>query len=315
MINAPLLLAGAATGTGLAIVVAGLRPAPPDLAAALRRLDSSLANPQSSTSDTPLTRHDNGLASRLATPVARWMAVRDANRDHAQRLSLGMLRHAVDLQLLGESVEHLLVRKLSYGLVGLAFPPLVATVMAVIGLRLPWPIPAAVAVVLAAVLFMVPDLDVRQRANAVRHELRRATGVYLELVALERAADAGASEALDRAATIGVTPAFERIQDALTRARLAGEPAWQGLTRLGEQSGVTELADIADIMRLSGQDGAAVYATLRARATSLRTAQIAEATASANAASEHMVIPVGVLGLVFLGLVGFPAFARIVFGP
>ena len=68
-------------------------------------------------------------------------------------------------------------------------------------------------------------------------------------------------------------------------------------------------------MRLSGQDGAAVYATLRARATSLRTALTTQAAAAANAASEHMVIPVAALGLVFMALVGYPAFARIVFGP
>ena len=313
MINVPLLLAGAFTGTGLALVIAGLRPAPPDLAAALQRLDNGLASPHPDAANGPLTSNDSSMASRLASPLVRWLTRRDAALDgHAGR-RFGLARHAADLRLLGESVEQLVVRKLAYGLVGLAFPPVLATLMALIGLRLPWPIPAGAAVVFAAVLFLAPDLDVRQRANAVRDELRRASAAYLELVALERAADAGAGEALDRAATIGVTPAFERLQDALTRAHLAGHPSWFGLTQLGEQSGVTELVDIADIMRLSGQDGAAVYATLRARATSLRTAQTTQATAAANAASEHMVIPVGLLGLIFLVLIGYPAFARIVF--
>ena len=312
MINVPLLLAGAFTGTGLALVIAGLRPAPPDLAAALQRLDNGLASPHPDAANGPLTSSDSGLASRLASPLVRWLTRRDALAGRAGG-RLGLARHAADLRLLGESVEQLVVRKLAYGLVGLAFPPVLATLMALIGLRLPWPIPAGAAAVFAAVLFLAPDLDIRQRANAVRDELRRASAAYLELVALERAADAGASEALDRAATIGVTPAFERLQDALTRAHLAGHPSWFGLTQLGEQSGVTELVDIADIMRLSGQDGAAVYATLRARATSLRTAQTTQATAAANAASEHMVIPVGLLGLIFLVLIGYPAFARIVF--
>ena len=312
MINVPLLLAGAFTGTGLALVIAGLRPAPPDLAAALQRLDNGLASSHPDAANGPLTSNDSSMASRLASPLVRWLTRRDALAGRAGG-RLGLARHAADLRLLGESVEQLVVRKLAYGLVGLAFPPVLATLMALIGLRLPWPIPAGAAVVFAAMLFLAPDLDVRQRANAVRDELRRASAAYLELVALERAADAGASEALDRAATIGVTPAFERLQDALTRAHLAGHPSWFGLTQLGEQSGVTELVDIADIMRLSGQDGAAVYATLRARATSLRTAQTTQATAAANAASEHMVIPVGLLGLIFLVLIGYPAFARIVF--
>ena len=77
---------------------------------------------------------------------------------------------------------------------------------------------------------------------------------------------------------------------------------------------VPELGDVADIMRLSGEDGAAVYATLRARATSLRTALLNADTARSNAASEHMVVPVALLGLTFMVLLGFPALYRIVFG-
>ena len=52
--------------------------------------------------------------------------------------------------------------------------------------------------------------------------------------------------------------------------------------------------------RVPGQDGAAVYATLRARAASLRTQMLATRTAQANAASEHMVVPVALLGVAFM---------------
>ena len=132
---------------------------------------------------------------------------------------------------------------------------------------------------------MVPDLDLRRRAAAARDELRHAVCVYLELVALERAGDAGTVEALERAATVGDSPAFVRIRDALTRAELAGQPPWTGLAELADAVGVPELGDLADIMRLSGEDGAAVYATLRARAASLRTQLLAANAAAANAAS------------------------------
>ena len=67
-------------------------------------------------------------------------------------------------------------------------------------------------------------------------------------------------------------------------------------------------------MRLSGEDGAAVYDTLRARAQSLRTTVLTEHEARANSDSEKMVAPVAFLGIVFIALLGYPAFARIVFG-
>jgi len=329
VIDAPLLLAGAATGTGIALVVSGLRPSPPDLSAALARLDTAaradtreaagwgangVADPLTGPVGDRPTSGNGGLATRLATGLRRWLSRRSHGRDVGPWPVLRLNRFAADLRLVGESVEDLLLRKAGYALLGLTFPPVLTAVMGVVGLRLPWPVPALASVGFAALLFLVPDLDVRIQARAVRADLRQATCAYLDLVALERASDAGPAEALERAATIGTTDAFARIRDALTHARLAGQQPWQGLSRLGEASGVTELSDVADIMRLSGQDGAAVYATLRARATSLRTALTTQAAAKANAASEHMVIPVAALGLVFLLIVAYPAFARIVFG-
>jgi hypothetical protein len=167
---------------------------------------------------------------------------------------------------------------------------------------------------LAAALFFVPDVDLHRRAAIARDKLRRVVCAYLELVALERAGDAGTVEALERAATVGDSPGFVLIRDALTGAELAGKPPWQGLTDLAETVGVPELGDIADIMRISGEDGAAVYATLRARAASLRTQLLTASATQANTASEHMIVPVALLGIAFMALIGYPAFARILFG-
>ena len=46
----------------------------------------------------------------------------------------------------------------------------------------------------------------------------------------------------------------------------------------------------------------------------MRTALLTDAAAEANAASEHMIMPVAVLGVTFMVLLGYPAFARILFG-
>ncbi|MCU1493403.1 MAG: integral rane protein [Acidimicrobiaceae bacterium] len=283
MISAAVALAGAATGAGVGCVLAALTPATPDLKAALANLSAERVT----ATGRPLR---SGVLERLNRPGS-----------------------ARDLELLGESPDRFVLRKVLFGALGLAFPPVLSALMAVIGLALPLVIPGLASVALGAALFFAPDLDVRRRAVAAREEMRRAVCVYLELVALERVADAGTAEALQRAADVGDGLAFALIRDALVRAQLAGQPAWQGLAKLGERVQLPELADVADIMRVSGEDGAAVYTTLRARAASLRTAVLTATAAEANAASEHMIMPVALLGIAFMELLGYPAFARILF--
>lgn len=215
---------------------------------------------------------------------------------------------------MGETPEALALRKVGYALIGLIFPSVLVIVMSTMGVLPPLVVPLGASLALAAALFSVPDVDLHRRAAAARDKLRGAVCAYLELVALERAGDAGVVEALERAATIGDSTAFVRIRGALTGAELAGQPPWKGLADLAVDVGVPELGDIADIMRLSGEDGAAVYATLRARAASLRTQLLTANAARANAASEHMIVPVALLGIAFMALIGYPAFARILFG-
>lgn len=294
MIATSVVVAGVATGAGAALMVAGLLPTTPDLQSALARLGGTapVTHPQVG------TRGPGWVGARLPTLAT----------------SLGLNRYRADLDLIGEAPETLALRKVAFALLGLAFPPVLVASMALIGLSLPLAIPGLASLGLASLLFFAPDLDVRRRAVATRAEMRRAVCVYLELVALERVADAGTTEALHRAADIGDGRAFALLRDALLRAQLNGLPPWQGLARLADELRVPELGDVADIMRLSGEDGAAVYATLRARAASLRGTILSAAEADANAASEHMIMPVAALGVTFMVLLGYPAFARILYG-
>jgi hypothetical protein len=287
------LVAGGLLGAGLVVVVAGLKPARPDLADAIERLLPA---------QTP---------TRLSTASnSRFDARRQELLVRAAR-TLGLARYASDLRMVELAPETLAARKLTYAAVGVAFPAVMSALMALGHVRLPIGVPAGAGLVLGAIFFVLPDVNQRQEATAARARMRTATCVYLELVAMERLADAGPTEALDRAAAVGGSREFARIRDALLRAELAGQPSWAGLTDLAATTGVTELGDAADIMRMAGRDGAAVYATLRARAASLRTQLLAASTAKANAASEHMVVPVALLGLCFMALLGYPAFVRI----
>jgi len=297
VISAPVVLAGACVGAGITLVVRSLLPQTPDLKAALERLDGT------------------GQASPARPGTSRIGPIGQASARAVPNIveTLGLRRYRADLELVGETPETLAVRKVGYAMLGLAFPSLLVIAMTALGVVPPLVVPVVASLTLATALFFVPDLDLHRRAAAAREELRRAVCAYLELVALERAGDAGAVEALERAATVGDSPAFVRIRDALLRAELAGQPPWQGLADLADDVGVAELGDIADIMRLSGEAGAAVYVTLRARAASLRTQLLTLSAAQANAASEHMIVPVALLGVAFMALIGYPAFARILF--
>ncbi|MGB8022644.1 MAG: hypothetical protein WCF04_15560 [Candidatus Nanopelagicales bacterium] len=289
-------LAGILIGLGATWIVAAVMSPAPDLRAGVARLTGeALADPPITMAANPIER----LFGRAATRTAD---------------SLGLARHGADLALTGATATRLAGEKIGYALLGLAFPVLLSSILTIAGISFPFVVPAALSLALAVGLSFLPEVELRRRARVARVQMRRTVCTYLELVALERAADAGAVESLERAAAIGTGPGFNHIQDALLRARLEGRTPWLQLARLSDELRVPELGDVADIMRLSGEDGAAVLLTLRARAASLRTALLQCDVTEANEASERMSIPVALLGVAFMVLLGFPAFFRILFG-
>ena len=171
--------------------------------------------------------------------------------------------------------------------------------------------PVAATVVLAAVLFMAPSRDAAEAARKARADCARAVSAYVELCALERNAGAGAGVALANAAAVGDSWIFRRIREELARARYDGQPAWDALTDLAEALALPELADVADIMRLAGDENSEVYRQLRARSASIRSGQLATELAEANQVEERMYLPASFLGLVFLALLMAPPLLRL----
>jgi hypothetical protein len=287
-----LLLLGGLAGAGVTLVVAQLVPGPPDLGAALDRLTTQRP--------APVDVSAGGLQNRLGRALlARAGAIPGL---HPPTRELSILRIQPHTWL-GE--------KALLAVIGLAFPPCLAALLDVLGVGVPWAVPTLGSVVLAALFFALPSLTVRERAAAAREDFARAVGAYVELVALERLAGAGTNQALENAAHVGRSWVFERIREELLRSRLSGAAPWDSLTRLAQELGVPELADLADIMRLAGEEGAQVYEALRARGRSLRTAMLTREQARANAASERMVIPVALLALCFALLIATPAMYRL----
>lgn len=295
------VLVGGTGGLGLALLVRELLPAQPQLAAALDRL----AAPSLNTVPTAVEPVGDAATTRALETRVGLLAQR-----HLSGLPLQAVP-ARELALLQIPIARHIGQKVLLALLGLLFPLLFTALLLAAGVGLPLPFPALSSLLLAAVLFWLPDLEVRRKAAAAREEFARATSAYLDLTALERAAGAGATQALEQAATVGDSWVFIRLREQLTRARLSGTAPWDGLHELATELALPELSDLADIMRLSGEEGAAVADTLRARSRGLRTALLTKEQTRANEDSERMVVPVAVLGLIFLLLLGAPAIVRI----
>lgn len=292
MIPAAAVLAGAAIGGGLTCAAAGLLTTRPELGSALTHLRQATAEPPVARKPAVETRR---IVRRLATfmPI-RWVRV-----------------PATDLAVLGWSQERLVVQKLAAIAAGLALPGALFALFAATGINMPLLFPVAATLALAAGMSLVPDLAARSQAADARADLRRAIGAYFDLVALERAAEGGPVDALTRAATVAHGWAFRRIAATLAHARLTGVAPWVALGQLADELGVSELTDLGDVVALAGNDGAAIYETLLAKARSIRAATLAATEAQANSRSETMTLPAALLGIGFVILVGYPALTRI----
>ena len=86
------------------------------------------------------------------------------------------------------------------------------------------------------------------------------------------------------------------MRRAIRRAALSGRKPWSDLRALGEELGVPELRNLADIAEVAA-DGAAVYNTLLATARTLRHAELSDARTEANQVSERMSRPLALLVL------------------
>ena len=281
--NVLVVLAGALAGLGAFAAAAQLVPGRPRLDAALARIDAA----GSAEAAVPLA------AARRFGAMLAWLPA-----------------PAADLALLGKDRESWLVSKVACGLGGLVAIPLLTVAATLGGYHLAWQLPALASILLAVALFFAPDLVTRVNAAEKRTDFRHALTSYLDLVALERGAGAGPTEALEAASQIGGGWAFARIEAALTAARKAGRPPWDALASLAAETGVTELADLAEIAAVAGHEGARILQTLGARAESMRNEALAAAKAKAGSRSTTMVVPIALLGMGFLLLLIFPVVYR-----
>ena len=292
------IFGGGLMGLGLTIIISRLVPARIDSKWAIEQLD-----PVRSTAHQATVHNASGLQDRVGL----------------------FLERKAPAELLGKVPERELAilqrpKHVHYGekgllaIVGLLFPPLFLVVLTLLGIQLPIMIPLAASLVLAAVLWKLPDIRVRTEAKKARAEFIRALATYIDLVALERANGAGTNQALENAARVGDSWVFKRIKAALDQAEWLTQPPWDGLKDLSEELAIPDLGDLAEIMRLSREQGSTVYEQLRSRSSSMRNALLSEDLAKASAANEQMSVPVSTLALIFLMILGAPSILRLMGG-
>lgn len=294
------LAGGALVGLGVALLLARLVPAQPDLRDTLDRLSPKPSRPHAmvaAVGPAVTGRERLGVWALSAFPPAVW--VRTPVRE------LAVLRIPV-ARFYGE--------KVLFGLVGLCIPAVLSTLLTLVGFNIPYGVPVAGTVLLAVGMFFLPDYNVRDDAKKARTEFGRALGAYVDLVALERNSGSGARQAMEVAADIGDSWVFRRLAEELARSRWSGQAPWEALHTLAAELGLPDLADLADIMRLSGEEGAQVYANLRARSAGMRSAMLNAELTKANEIGEQMSFPMSILGVIFLALLVTPALLRLLGG-
>jgi Flp pilus assembly protein TadB len=155
--------------------------------------------------------------------------------------------------------------------------------------------------------FLCADASLRRTARRRRRDFLHALSAYLDLVNVLLAGGAGVETALSAAADAGDGWVFDDLRAVLLRARTTRRSAWDCLDTLGASYGVDELCELSASIRLAGEQGARVAASLSARANAMRERLLAHIEAEAHAASERMGLPTVLMFGGFLFLLGYPA--------
>lgn len=282
-----ILLAGMLTVGGAVALTAALVPAPPRLKPALDRLGGHRAP-----ADHPeLTADPRSRSERLGALVYRRSPVPLTPRQ--QQL----------LRLQSKSIAEFYADKVVMSIVGAALPALVGFAWGWMTGRPTW-WPAGLALIGLVVGYFAPDLLLRRSGATTQSRAVESLLVFIDLVTLERLANASATEALQSAASLSDVPLFVQIRTALERARLEQQSPYGELRRLADELDLPELKDVADVMQLD-ESGAALSGTLRARVRELRNAHLTREQIAAGAAAEgmtiFMTIPALIFGMIFLG--------------
>ena len=285
------LAAGAVAGLGLFLLIFALVPRRASLARQVAAFDAEHRSARST-----LEERERQLGRRLGRLLAAFCA--------EQGWEFPSLR--ANLSIIGKSFENYLASKVLLGLFGFLLAPLLLLLLSLAGFHVPFVIPVWLGLALGGGFFFLPDLEVRQQAEARRRDFRHAIGAFLDLVSMNLSGGRGVPEALLAASEIGSGWALWRLRDALANARITGQTPWQALGALGAEVRVEELRDLAAALSLVADDGAKVRESLTARAASLRRRELADLEGQAGEKSQSMLVAQMLLCAGFLIFLTYP---------
>jgi tight adherence protein C len=288
------MLAGAVCGLGLILLALALMPRRVSLSRQLAALDAGPADDQSVLG-----------AIGNESEVSRWIGRGIAKFCAEQGWEFRSLRSS--LALAGKSFESYLASKVMLAIFGLLLGPVLYSLATLAGLHVPFIIPVWLGLVIGAVFFLLPDLEVKQKADKARRDFRHAIGAFLDLVAMNLSGGRGVPEALMAASEIGTGRAMWRIRESLVNARITGQTPWQALGKLGEEVQVDELRDLSAALSLVAEDGAKVRESLVSRAASLRRRELSDLQGQAGEKSQSMLVAQMLLCVAFLIFLMYPA--------
>jgi pilus assembly protein TadC len=289
------LVIGGLTGLALFLAVFALIPRRVSLAGRIAAFDASQVAPlrhsavEEQGSESALTRRLGGALERFCAELGWEFPSLRAN-----------------LALADKSMESFLATKVLLAVLGFLLGPLLLVLMTVAGIHMSLVIPVWIGLVVAVIFFLLPDLEVKQKADQRRKDFRHAVGSFLDLVTMNLAGGRGVPEALMSASEMGGGWSMSRIRDALANARITGQTPWQALGALAEEVKVDELRDLATALSLVADDGAKIRESLTARAASLRRRQLTDLEGQAGERSQSMLVAQMVLVMGFLVFLVYP---------
>lgn len=292
------IVLGAFVGFGVFVLIRALTPARRSAAVTVAEVDAMRE----------LGRL--GIEAQTRAPSLKEQIGRQAAAFYA-RQGWQMRSIRADLAILDRGWEAFLVTKLSLAAVGFFIAPVFFAALWLVGIHLNILIPIWLALVLAAVCFMLPDLEVARDGKQRRADFRRVVAAFLDLVSMNLAGGRGLPEALMSAAEISDSWAVLRIRNALADARLSGQTQWTALGALGSQLGVDELVDLSHALALTADDGAKIRQSLSSRAETMRRRELAEIEGKAGQQSQSMLVAQLLLCTGFLVYLIYPAIVQI----
>lgn len=293
------LLAGAAVGLGVVLLVHALSAPVPGVSATLSRLDAGRRGRALTT--TAADEDGQGRVVRLRGTIGERLEQEATSRGWQLRST------RADLAVMNRSMAVHLGTKALLALGALVWFPVVWLLFG-FGVG---PVPLVVTLAATVLAFMLPDLQLRREAETRRRDFRHVVGSFLDLVAMNLAGGRGLPEALMAASSIGDHWAMVRLRQALSNARIMGWTPWEGIARLGRELGVDELRDLASALALAGDEGAKIRMSLMSRSESMRRKELVDVEGSAGESSQSMLMAQLLMCVTFLVFLAYPAISQL----